>query len=417
MPLRSFPASWPGSRQSRRFFPPPCALLFAALTLTLACGGSGGTGNNNPPPPQAPSITTQPANQSIHIGQSATFTVTASGTAPLGYQWTENGKAITGATSSSYTTAPAVATDNGAVFAVTVSNSAGSVNSSAASLTVGPRAPKTGDLRFQQVDAPSTASGYAAGGLHTNLSGGLAWSFTNAIGTPVTIGENCGPGVGNPYGCTWFFTQFGLPTGVTGLSLGYESFASNTSDNSFPDAALDALANGHNVFFSLDLQLANYTFAASWIQSNTAGGFSYSQQSVDPSQLQAVATQLGQQSSVITAISYDASGNAYFIAYGWTGDTTVYEVLVATATFDNLNTQATNLANAGYIITAVGGNPTNGFLLIGTRVQGDTMARPIVVLNSNTATSSQWQQLFDDGYSIVGYTENPDYSNTYIGEQ
>ena len=50
------------------------------------------------------SITTQPASQTVTAGQTATFTVTATGTAPLSYQWQKNGAAISGATSSSYTT-------------------------------------------------------------------------------------------------------------------------------------------------------------------------------------------------------------------------------------------------------------------------------------------------------------------------
>ena len=41
-----------------------------------------------------PSITTQPANQTVNVGQVATFSVLASGTAPLTYQWQKNGTPI-----------------------------------------------------------------------------------------------------------------------------------------------------------------------------------------------------------------------------------------------------------------------------------------------------------------------------------
>src|ERR1700722_18429531 len=84
----------------------------------------------------APTISAQPANQAVTAGQTATFTVTASGTAPLSYQWQKNGTNISGATSASYTTPATASTDNGSTFKVVVSNSAGSVTSSAASLTV-----------------------------------------------------------------------------------------------------------------------------------------------------------------------------------------------------------------------------------------------------------------------------------------
>ncbi len=48
----------------------------------------------------APTITTQPASQTVTAGQTATFNVAATGTAPLSYQWKKNGTAISGATSS-----------------------------------------------------------------------------------------------------------------------------------------------------------------------------------------------------------------------------------------------------------------------------------------------------------------------------
>jgi hypothetical protein len=84
----------------------------------------------------APAITAQPANQTVTAGQTATFTVVATGTSPLGYQWQKNGASISGATSSSYTTAATTSSDSGSTFAVVVSNTAGTVTSSAATLTV-----------------------------------------------------------------------------------------------------------------------------------------------------------------------------------------------------------------------------------------------------------------------------------------
>ena len=84
----------------------------------------------------APAITTQPANQSVTEGQTATFSVTATGTAPLTYQWKKDGTAISGATSSTYTTPATSSADNAAVFTVVVTNGTGSVTSSNATLTV-----------------------------------------------------------------------------------------------------------------------------------------------------------------------------------------------------------------------------------------------------------------------------------------
>jgi hypothetical protein len=84
----------------------------------------------------APTIATQPGNQTVAVGQTATFSVTATGTAPLSYQWQKNGAAISGATASNYTTPATVSGDNGAKFDVLVTNAVGSATSTMATLTV-----------------------------------------------------------------------------------------------------------------------------------------------------------------------------------------------------------------------------------------------------------------------------------------
>src|SRR3984885_10740160 len=112
-------------------------LLYFAIVATLAaCGNAGNDATQTMTSATAPQITTQPANQTVSVGQSATFSVTASGTAPLNYQWRKNGSAITGATGSSYKTPATVSGDNGSSFTVIVTNAAGSMTSHAATLTV-----------------------------------------------------------------------------------------------------------------------------------------------------------------------------------------------------------------------------------------------------------------------------------------
>src|SRR5207245_7885085 len=83
-----------------------------------------------------PTITSQPASRTVTAGQAATFSVTATGTAPLGYQWQRDGAPISGATGASYTTPATTSADNGAQFRVVVSNSVSSATSNAATLTV-----------------------------------------------------------------------------------------------------------------------------------------------------------------------------------------------------------------------------------------------------------------------------------------
>ena len=114
---------------------------------------------------QAPTITTQPANKTVPAGASATFTVVASGTDPLNYQWERNHVNIPGATSSSYTLNNAQLSDSGALFRCVVTNSFGSATSNDATLTVTPNNAPTGTI-----NAPVEGTLYS-GGETINYSG------------------------------------------------------------------------------------------------------------------------------------------------------------------------------------------------------------------------------------------------------
>jgi hypothetical protein len=83
-----------------------------------------------------PVITQQPVSQTIFIGDPATFRVTATGSAPLAYQWFRNGVALTSATTSTCSISAVSSNDDSAAFSVTVSNSEGAVTSEVATLTV-----------------------------------------------------------------------------------------------------------------------------------------------------------------------------------------------------------------------------------------------------------------------------------------
>ncbi|HEU4780057.1 MAG TPA: PQQ-dependent sugar dehydrogenase [Steroidobacteraceae bacterium] len=105
----------------------------------------------------APSISSQPTNVTVAAGQSASFTVAASGTAPLSYQWQRNGVNIANATSATYTFVTAAA-DSGATFRAIVSNAAGSVTSNSATLTVLSNNAPTGSIT-----APISGANYRGG--------------------------------------------------------------------------------------------------------------------------------------------------------------------------------------------------------------------------------------------------------------
>ena len=117
--------------QARAFGQTLCVLAVSLALLNLSGCAGGFQGYK----PVAPTVS-QPASITVPLGQTATFTVSATGTGTLTYQWFKNGNPISGANSSSYTTPPTVAGDTGAVFTVLVSNSVGSVTSGPATLTV-----------------------------------------------------------------------------------------------------------------------------------------------------------------------------------------------------------------------------------------------------------------------------------------
>jgi len=112
------------------------ALLLLSAAVALGAIGCTGSGSGSNPMMTAPTITTQPSNVSVTVAQTATFSVMATGSAPLSYQWMQGSTAISGATSASYATPPTTAANSGEQFQVKVSNTAGSIISSIATLTV-----------------------------------------------------------------------------------------------------------------------------------------------------------------------------------------------------------------------------------------------------------------------------------------
>jgi hypothetical protein len=134
------------------------------LIAMMACLGAStfGCGSSGTPPgikPGVPVITQQPASQSVTTGQPATFSVVATGTAPLTYQWYMSGATV-GTNSGTLTIPQAASSQTGAQIYVNVSNSAGTTKSNTVSLTVSSAA--TAPTISQQPAGVTVTAGQAA---------------------------------------------------------------------------------------------------------------------------------------------------------------------------------------------------------------------------------------------------------------
>ncbi|MBL9168129.1 MAG: right-handed parallel beta-helix repeat-containing protein [Verrucomicrobiales bacterium] len=150
--------------------------LCLGIAAGLSFNGSRLVAADNPvlPPKQlkvvnsdVPGILVQPTNQYADAGRSATFTVTATGDAPLSYSWTFNGSPV-GTDSPTYVRSNCQVSDNGGRIRVTVRNARGSVQSTIAILTV----------RWTGTNYYVSPSGSAG---NNGLSPSSPWSLSHAM--------------------------------------------------------------------------------------------------------------------------------------------------------------------------------------------------------------------------------------------
>jgi RHS repeat-associated protein len=174
---------------------------------------------------EPPAITLQPVSQAVGLGSNATFTVSATGTPQLRYQWRFNGTDVTGATFTSLTLAN-VQTSQAGSYTVLVTNSFGSILSSNALLAITNATPKvyfvspTNNQMF-----PIAPTNILQAAVATNVDGSVITNvqfFTNTVwlGTGTTssnqaqfLWQNASPGT---YSVTaWATNTYGASAGAT----------------------------------------------------------------------------------------------------------------------------------------------------------------------------------------------------------
>jgi hypothetical protein len=249
------------------------------VTITAANINSDGVPNNSSPldqdfalvvynvnVPLPPSVSAiQPANQTVLSGQPASFSVTATGSAPLSYQWRFNGAPIVGATTASYVIAAAQPVNAGG-YSVLVTNSYGSMTSGVANLVVIPTVPLPFALNNSNVtwstdntnspwygqtnvshDGIASAETFVLGdnqhsSLKTTLTGpatlGFWWKVSSQTNVDIlTFGINASNRLAISGEVDWQHQTFYLPAGAVALDWTYTKDASNSAglDRAFVD--------------------------------------------------------------------------------------------------------------------------------------------------------------------------------------
>jgi hypothetical protein len=126
--------------------------------------------------PVAPSINTQPQNQTVTEGQGASFSVTAAGTPPLSYQWYFNTNSPLANATNSTLGLSGVSTNDAGGYSVVVANNYGSITSAIASLTVNPAPTNGGPVQILQAE-----EGSFTGTVDNNHSGYTGNGFVNTV--------------------------------------------------------------------------------------------------------------------------------------------------------------------------------------------------------------------------------------------
>lgn len=343
-------------------------LILALSAISTNCGGElGGTHLGDPP-----TITQQPVDQVLKIGESATITVVANGSLPIHYEWRWNGVIIPNNDNSDFSTQTIVSSDNQSTIYVTLTNAYGSVCSKTIRVDVlnAPRSPSPIDLRFKHIDAFPYALNLK---FITNIIGGDTATFLDTIGTPLGLSS---PGPNYPMDASWGVALFSVPYGLDGYTTFYKSGPINKLSYD-----IDKIDNSY-VVNSLDFSQNAGAYAFQGTCSSGIYKYTRSMKTLPMIDIQKEATAEGLLSRVITAISF-IGDEATFISQGWDGDgDSKYDVDVEFATVDTFQDVARTLADNGYLITAIGGNSFDGYIFVGTKISGDSRPRPLIIWNS-----------------------------------
>ncbi len=224
------------------------------------------------------------------------------------------------------------------------------------------------------------------------------------IGSGFTVPDIASLSALAPSGSEWRFDPLqsaGSETPVSGIvASGHGLFANDVA----------TLMTASTVITAIDFEASGYAIAA--MRTTATGGFDGELQTAAAANFAVAASQQASQGRVITAVSYSSPGTICFLSYSRRNDNSTYQASVATApTSSEAIVVASNLAAAGYIITGFGGNTLNGYVMVGTLVNGNATPRPLQVAQSTGSLPSQ-------GYvQVAAVSDASSGANTFIFEK
>ncbi len=360
------------------------------LTFVLALGGCSDSPTAETPPATPPTISAQPSAVTVTAGATGTFSVTATGDGPVTYQWQRDGANISGATAASYSTAATTVADNGALFRVVVTNTAGSVTSSAVALTVNPP-PTAPTITSQPVGTTVTAGTAANFGVQAagtapltyqwqrdgvNIAGATAATYTLTSPVAGDSGATFRVVVSNAAGSvTSANALLTVAPVVTAPTIATQPQSANTLDGSTVQVSVAASGtapftyqwrrNGTaiagataNTYTSPALTLADSGVSFSVVVTNSAGSVTSNAATITVNPQPVVLTAQPSSANVTAGqtatFSVAATGSAP-INYQWRRNGTA----IAGATAANYTTPATAVADSGALFTVLVSNAAN----------------------------------------------------------
>ena len=342
----------------------------------------------------APNITVQPLSAAASVGQLVTFTVTAAGVGPLAYLWRKDGADLSTATNAVLTLSN-VQTNQAGAYAVVITNAAGSLTSSVATLSVSRlvQSINFGALANKRADDPPFTLGATnSSGLPVNFSssdpavatlGGNSVTLVGVGSTTITASHD-GNSTFQPAVVSRNLTVSGAPPAIAGQPV---NRSINTTSNTTFSTSVTGTAPLNYQWFGLTPSLSGATGTAI-----VAGGFVFAAQlaSGGTGYVQAPAVRLvggGGSGATATATVINGAVVALIIDSAGSGYTSAPSVQI-----DPPNGFLASQTNATLTLTNVGTNDAGTYFVVVTNAYGSVTSSPATLTVSVPAAITQQPQ-------------------------